>query len=59
MIDDLDDIDKLLKLLLDLLYGRILAADDEGGAADARLEGLGDREGLDIEAATGEQALRS
>lgn len=53
---DVDDIHELLELFVDLLEDFVIAADNDGHAGGAGIEGRAHVEGVDIEAASGEHA---
>ena len=55
-LDDLDDVDQLVELLGHLLKRMLLAVHHDGHPGDLLVLGRPDREGLDVEAAPGEQA---
>src|SRR5580692_2480385 len=55
-LDDLDDVDQLVELLGHLLKGMLLAVHHDRHPGDLLVLGRSDREGLDVEAAPGEQA---
>src|SRR5579863_4571331 len=55
-LNDLDDIDELVELLGDLLERVLLAVHHDRHPGDLLVLGRPDREGLDVEAAPGEQA---
>ena len=54
-IADLDDADELVELLLDLFEHLIVAARHQRDARDGRVERLGDRQALDVEATSAEE----
>src|SRR5579884_765354 len=53
---DAEHVDELVHLLLDLLERALLAVDAQGDPGDVGTVGRGDREALDVVAATGEHA---
>ena len=54
-LDDLDDVDQLVQLLGHLLERQLVDVDDDRDARETRHLGHADGEGLDVEAAAGEQ----
>ena len=55
-LDDLDHLDQLVELLGDLLQRQLLDVDHDGHPRDLRVLGRAHGEGVDVEAAAGEQA---
>jgi hypothetical protein len=55
-LDDLEHLDELVELLGHLLQRQLLDVDDDGHAGDLGVLGRADGEGVDVEAAPGEQA---